>query len=64
MKETARKNPEPIAHDRPKTAGKALTIEALEARIAPSGVVDKKVPQPPYPPGALYGLVRRDNLGR
>ena len=39
-----------------------LTVEELERRVAPA-VADKKAPiPPPYPPGADYGLVRRDNL--
>ena len=40
-----------------------LTVEELEARVAPSVAIDKKVPTPPpYAPGTLYGLVRRDSL--
>ena len=41
------------------------TVEALEARIAPSAAGSKKDPvPPPYAPGTLYGLVRRENLSR
>ncbi|MBN1947943.1 MAG: hypothetical protein JW797_19910 [Bradymonadales bacterium] len=48
--------------DRESTPDQALTVEELEQRLAP-GVIDKKAPMPPpYPPGADYGLVRRDNL--
>ncbi len=40
-----------------------LTVEELEARVAPGTAIDKKVPvPPPYAPGTLYGLVRRDSL--
>ncbi len=42
-------------------AKKSLTVEELERRINPA-TTSKKVPTPPYPPGADYGLVRRDNL--
>jgi len=48
---------------RPAPGKKALTIEALEARVAPAVAHDKKQPvPPPYAPGTLYGLVRRHNL--
>lgn len=43
-----------------------LTVEALEARIAPALITDKKnptrPPDAPYPPGTRYGLIRRDSL--
>jgi len=45
-----------------RTRRSKLTIEQLERRVAPS-VGDKKSPiPPPYPPGADYGVIRRDNL--
>jgi hypothetical protein len=45
------------------TERKPLTVEALEARIAPTLVSDKKTPEPPaYPAGTRYGLIRRDKL--
>jgi len=45
-----------------KESRKGLTVEELEKRVAPA-VADKKAPvPPPYPPGADYGLIRRDNL--
>ncbi|MBN1419800.1 MAG: hypothetical protein JXP34_13555 [Planctomycetes bacterium] len=38
-------------------------VDSLEERIALSLVIPKKKPvQPPYPPGADYSLVRRENL--
>ena len=46
----------------PEVSPETLTVEELEARIAPTAI-DKKVPiPPPYPPGADYGLIRRENL--
>jgi len=45
-----------------KESRKELTVEELEKRIVPAAA-DKKAPAPlPYPPGAKYGLVRRDSL--
>ncbi|NOZ00638.1 MAG: hypothetical protein GXP54_01955 [Deltaproteobacteria bacterium] len=42
---------------------KRMKIEALEARIAPAAVANKKQPvPPPYAPGTLYGLACRANL--
>jgi hypothetical protein len=38
-------------------------IERLEERVALSLVTPKKAPEPPpYPPGTLYGLARRENI--
>ncbi|MBN1653104.1 MAG: hypothetical protein JXA30_04940 [Deltaproteobacteria bacterium] len=49
--------------NRDQTGRKPLTVEALEARIAPTLLSDKKAPEPPpYPPGTRYGLIRRDKL--
>ena len=51
--------------DSRQTTQKPLTVEVLEARIAPALATDKKQPTPPpYPPGTRYGLLRRDNLRR
>ena len=42
---------------------KVLTIQELEARIAPSSPTGKKPTTPaPYPAGARYGLISRSNL--
>ncbi len=47
----------------PQPPERPMTVEALEARIAPAVAHDKKAPvPPPYAPGTLYGLVRRANL--
>jgi len=48
---------------KPKTKTNKLSVEELEARLAPAAATDKKVPTPPpYAPGTLYGLVKRENL--
>ena len=55
MKKDEKKNPT-------KKASSKLSVEELEKRIAPA-LWDKKSPiPPPYPAGADYGLIRRDNL--
>jgi hypothetical protein len=55
--ETDEREQSPEPPSRPK-----LTVEELERRVAPA-VANKKAPiPPPYAPGTLYGLVRRDSL--
>lgn len=40
----------------------AILVEKMEKKAAPGG---KKPPVPaPYPPGTLYGLIKRINLFR
>lgn len=63
MKKRAQDRPTPQDVTRSRRPKRPLTIEALEARIAPAMAVGKKAPiPPPYAPGTLYGLVRREHL--
>ncbi len=40
-------------------------VEVLEEKVALSIVAPKKTPEPPpYPPGTLYGLAKRENIAR
>ena len=42
---------------------KKLTLRELEKKVLPSPLAVKKPPTPPpYTPGTLYGLVKRQNL--
>ena len=42
---------------------KKLKVKELEKKIAPAAFIGKKPAIPgPYPPGADYGLAKRDNL--
>ena len=62
MTEKIKKDSSEQKQDRNQPPQKPLTVEALEARIAPALISNKKSPDPPYPEGTRYGLVRRDNL--
>ncbi|MBN1947948.1 MAG: hypothetical protein JW797_19935 [Bradymonadales bacterium] len=56
------KKTEKVRPDTDLTPRQPLTVDALEARIAPALLADKKAPEPPYPAGTRYGLIRRDSL--
>ncbi|MBN1769703.1 MAG: hypothetical protein JXB32_00460 [Deltaproteobacteria bacterium] len=46
-----------------RTRRRRAKVEELERKVALSAPTQKKAPvPPPYAPGTLYGLVRRDNL--
>lgn len=61
MSKQIKKNAEQARNHNHESTRKQLTVEELEARIAPALLAEKKGPEP-YPPGSRYGLVRRDSL--
>ncbi|MBN1947949.1 MAG: hypothetical protein JW797_19940 [Bradymonadales bacterium] len=63
MDKRATKKAKVSEYNRDRSDRRPLSVESLEARIAPAVAGDKKAPTPPpYPPGSLYGLVARSNL--